>query len=426
MTELNTNGSALVFSTYLGGSAEDEGIGIALDPSDFVYVTGFTSSTNFPTANASRTNYNGNTDAFVTKLNPSGAGFVYSMFLGGTNDDEGEGIVADAAGYAHVTGFTYSTNFPTTTNALQRFLNNPATGATNHLIGASDVFITKINPDGSDLAGSTFLGGLLNDYGFRIRLDAQTNAFVTGSTTSTNFPVFPASNTNLLRGVTNAVVGTNVLSDVFVSKLDAAATGLVYSVTFGGRARDEGWDVAVDAGDNAHVVGVTYSTNFPTANTSGFLRATNSGGADAFVTVLNSDGTAMLRSAYLGGSTNDFGYAIKVDAAGNDYLIGKTSSTNFPNVLSFQSAYGGSSNDVFVAKILGDGQPSLEVMPSGPNVSLLWPAYWPEFNLQANTNLALINGWVDLTNNQPVPSNGWLTVTLGTTNDAMFFRLRGP
>lgn len=421
VAELTNDGSALVFSTYLGGNANDEGIGIAVDPNRYVYVTGFTESTNFPAIGGLETNsYHGNTDAFVTKLQPDGSGFVYSTYLGGMNDENGDGIAADAAGFAYVTGFTYSTNFPITTNALQRFLNNPTNGATTHLLGANDVFITKINSDGSGLVYSTFLGGRRDDIGFRLALDAETNVYVTGSALSVDFPTVPASNTNLLKGLTNA----NLLSDVFVTKLSATGTNWVYSVIFGGAKRDEGWDVAVDAGGNAHIVGVTYSTNFPTTNTSGFLRATNSGGADAFVSVLNSNGTTLARSAYLGGSSNDFGYAIKVDGAGNDYIVGKTSSTNFPTVAPRQSALSGT-NDAFIVKILGDGQPKLEVTPSGPNVSLFWPAYWPEFSLQARTNLAPINDWVDLTNN-PVLADGWLTVTLGATNDALFFRLRGP
>jgi Beta-propeller repeat len=441
VAELNTNGSALVFSTYLGGNDNDEGIGIAVDPNRFVYVTGFTYSTNFPTTNAAQQFLNNPasgatnaivggsdafvpSDAFVTKLTPDGSNFVYSTYLGGTNNENGDGIVADADGCAYVTGFTYSTNFPTTTNAVQKFLNNPTNNATAPLLGPSDAFISKFRPDGG-LDWSTFLGGWLNDVGFRIALDAETNVFVTGSTVSTNFPAYPLSNTNLIHGLTNNVINTNLYADVFVAKMNSAGTGLVYSVKFGGSAMDEGWDLAVDSGDNAHIVGRTRSTNFPTSNTSGFLRATNSGGFDAFVTVLNSNGTAILRSAYLGGSTNDFGYAIKVDAAGNDYIVGETSSTNFPTYHASQSILHGT-NDTFIAKILGDAQPSLQVVPSGPNVSLLWPAYWPEFNLQASTNVALINGWVDITNNQPVLSDGWLTVTLGATNDASFFRLHGP
>ncbi len=417
VTELNTNGTALVFSTYLGGSADDEGIGIAVDPAGNVYVTGFTASTNFPTAGASRTNYNGGRDAFVSKLNPGGSAFVYSIYLGGTNADNGESIVADAAGNAYVTGFTGSTNFPNT-NAVQQFLNNPATGATNHILGANDVFITKINPDGSGLVYSTFLGGARDDIGFRLTLDAETNVFVTGSAVSTDFPISPASNTNLPRGVSAA----NLLSDVFVTKLDAAGSNWIYSVEFGGTARDEAWDVAVDSAGRAHVVGVTLSTTFPTTNTSSLLGATNSGGSDAFVAVINSNGTAFVRSACLGGSGNDFGYGIEVDGAGNDYIVGKTSSTNFPTAAPFQPAFGGT-NDAFMAKIVVE--PTLAEVVTGENVVLSWAAFAPEFTLQSKTDVVSSNGWVDVAT-PPVLAAGWHTVTLGATNDALFFRLRQP
>ena len=417
VTELNASGSGLVFSTYLGGSADDEGIGIAVDPAGNTYVTGFTDSTNFPTAGASRTNYNGGRDAFVSKLSPGGSALVYSIYLGGALVENGEGIVADAAGNAYVTGFTSSTNFPIT-NAVQPFLNNPATDATNHLLGAHDVFITKINPDGSGLDYSTFLGGGRDDIGFRLTLDTETNVFVTGSAASANFPTGPASNTNLQKGVTLL----NILPDVFVTKLAATGTHWVYSLGFGGTARDEGWDVAVDAGGNAHLVGLTYSANFPTTNTSGFLRATNPGGADAFAAVISTDGTALVRSAYLGGSGDDFGYGIEVDGAGNDYIIGRTASTNFPAVGAYQSAFGGT-NDAFMAKIVVE--PTLAEVLVGDNVVLSWAAFAPEFALQANPNLLSTNGWVDVAA-PPVLAAGWHTVTLVATNDALFFRLRQP
>jgi hypothetical protein len=417
VTELNSNGSALVFSTYLGGSADDEGIGIALDPAGDIYVTGFTDSTNFPTAGGARTNYVGGRDAFVTKLAPGGSAFVYSFYLGGTNVDNGEGIAADAAGNAYVTGFTSSTNFPIT-NAVQPFLNHPAAGASNHLAGASDAFLTKISPDGGALVYSTFLGGARDDIGFRLTLDAATNVIVAGSALSSDFPTVPASNTNLLKSVTNA----NLLPDVFVAKLAAAGTNWIYAVVFGGANRDEAWDVAVDPAGNAHLAGVTYSTNFPTAGAAGFLRATNAGGADAFVAVLNHSGTALLRSAYLGGSSNDFAYGIEVDAAGNDYLVGRTASTNFPTVAAGQTVFGGT-NDAFLAKIVVE--PTLTATAAGDNVVLAWPAFAPEFVLQAKPDLAVSHGWSNVAV-APVLDAGRHTVTLGATNDALFFRLRKP
>lgn len=412
---LSTNGSSLLFSTYLGGSSHDEGIGIALDPTGAIYVTGFTDSTNFPTAGTTFTNYNGGRDAFVTKLAPGGTNLVYSLFLGGTNVDNGEGIVADAAGNAYVAGFTASTNFPLT-NAIQAFLNNPAAD-TNIVLGGNDAFIAILSPGGA-LLRSTFLGGGRDDVAFRIALDSATNIYVAGSTRSPDFPVAPPGNTNLPRGVS----ATISIEDVFVARLAPDATNWAYSVIFGGTVRDEAWDVAVDAEGRAHVVGVTFATNFPTADTAGFLRATNSGGGDVFVAVLGPEGTNLVRSAYLGGSRDDYGYAIKLDAAGNEYLVGRTASTNFPTLAPYQPTFAGT-NDAFLAKIAVE--PVLLVAPATPNVMVSWPAFLPEFVLEAATNLAAPNAWQPVSV-PPSLSAGRHTVTVPATNGLLHFRLRKP
>jgi hypothetical protein len=420
VTEIDPSGSNLIFSTYLGGTDTDIGLGIAVDTSGFIYVTGVTYSSNFPAIGGIQTNsYHGGSDAFVTKLTPSGSGFVYSTYLGGNSSENGEGIVADAVGSAYLTGFTYSTNFPITTNALQVYLNNPGVDATNHILGSSDAFLTTLNSNGDAVVYSTFLGGVLNEIGFRIALDPRTNLFIAGSSQSTNFPMFPASNTNLQQGVSSS----NFLSDVFVTKFGGAGTNLIYSAMFGGTGIDQAWDLAVDSGGNAHVVGESYSTDFPTVDTFGRLRAFNSGGADAFVAVLNSDGTALVRSAYLGGSGSDFGNGIEVDAAGNDYIVGATYSTNFPTTLgTVQPTFGGT-NDAFIAKILVT--PTLAETISGENVVLSWPAFSSEFRLQSTTDLSSDSDW-SLVVASPVVIGGRETVTLGATNDAEFFRLHTP
>ncbi len=410
---LNTNGSGLLFSTYLGGDSHDEGIGIALDPAGFIYVTGFTDSTNFPTAGGARTNYNGGRDAFVTRLVPGGTNLVYSFFLGGTNVDNGEGIVADGAGNAYVVGFTASPNFPLT-NALQTFLNNPLAD-TNIVLAGNDAFLSIVSPDGQ-LLRSTLLGGGRDDVAFRVALDAATNVFLAGSTRSPDFPVAPPGNTNLPRGVS----ATISIEDVFAARLAPGATNWTYAVLFGGTVRDEAWDVAADASGRAHLIGVTFSTNFPVAATDGLLRATNAGGADVFVAVLGPEGTNLVRSAYLGGNRDDFGYAIKLDAAGNEYFVGRTASTNFPTVTPYQPTFGGT-NDAFLAKIIVE--PVLLLAPAAPNVVLSWPAFLPEFTVESNTNLDVTNGW------QSVPiapslSAGRHVLTLPATNGLLHFRLR--
>ena len=264
MAKLNPAGSALVYSTYLGGSGSDQGNGIAVDGSGNAYVTGDTSSTNFPTANALRSANGGGDDAFVAKLNPAGSALVYSTYLGGSDIDEGLGIAVDGSGNAYVAGYTYSSNFPTA-NALQ---------ATSGGGGNDDAFVAKLNPAGSALVYSTYLGGSGHDTGTGIAVDTAGDAYVTGGTDSTNFPTAKPL---------QATPGGS--EDAFVAKLNPAGSALVYSTYLGGSRGDFGTGIAVDSAGNAYVSGQTNSTNFPTANA---LQATLGGSAgNAFVAKLS-------------------------------------------------------------------------------------------------------------------------------------------
>jgi hypothetical protein len=201
----------LSYSTYLGGSGDDCGYGIAVDSSNCAYVTGFTTSPNFPTANPIQPANAGNWDVFITKLNAQGNGLVYSTYLGGSGSDYGNGIAVDSSNCAYVTGGTYSTNFPTA---------NPIQGAN---AGGPDAFITKLNAQGNGLAYSTYLGGSGSDYGKGIAVDSSNCAYVTGGTTSPNFPI------------QNPIQGANAgVSDAFITKLNAQGNGLVYSTYLGG------------------------------------------------------------------------------------------------------------------------------------------------------------------------------------------------
>jgi hypothetical protein len=331
VTKLNPTGSVLVYSTYLGGSNFDRGFGIAVDAAGDAYVTGVTSSMNFPTTTgAFDTTYNGGEkDAFVTKLNATGSALVYSTYLGGSGDDDtGLGIAVDALGSAYVTGVT-STDFPTTMGAFDTTFN-----------GDLDAFVTKLNPAGSALAYSTYLGGSGFDLGFGIAVDALGNAYVTGITDSTNFPTTTGAFDTSLNGS----------ADAFVAKLNPAGSALAYSTYLGGSGLDEGVGIAVDALGNAYVAGVTESTTFPT--TAGAFDTTFNGGIfDAFVTKLNSLGSGLLYSTYLGGSGLDLGRGIAVDALGNAYVTGVTESTNFPTTMgAFDTTLNGVS-DAFVTKL---------------------------------------------------------------------------
>jgi hypothetical protein len=332
VTRLSADGSALVYSTYLGGSDffGETGSGIAVDPTTGdALVTGFTGSTDFPTANPLQPTNHGGGDAFVARLTADGSALVYSTYLGGSEFDEAYGIAVDpTTGDALVTGRTYSTNFPTA-NPLQ---------PTNH--GDADAFVARLSADGSALVYSTYLGGGSYDDGDGIAVDPITgDALVTGYTSSTNFPTAnPLQPTNGGGG------------DAFVARLSADGSALIYSTYLGGIGTDEGYGIAVDptTGD-ALVTGFTGSTNFPTANA---LQPNFGGGNfDAFVARLSADGGALVYSTYLGGSGNDWGQGIAVDPATGDALVtGTTFSTNFPTANPFQPNYGGG-YDAFVARM---------------------------------------------------------------------------
>ncbi len=338
ITKLNPTGSALIFSTFLGGSSTENSNGgnIAIDATANVYVTGETASTNFPTTlGALQTTYGGGfSDAFAAKLNSTGSSFIYSTFLGGSNSDfGGTGIDTDATGNAYVTGYTQSANFLTTLGAFQTTFG-----------GGVDAYVVKLNPSGSSLVYSTFLGGQNNELSFGITVDANNQAYITGGTSSTNFPTTPGVFQTTFRGG---------FLDVFVTKLNATGSGLVYSTYIGGTGNlvngDLGRSIAIDSTGNAYVTGETTSVDFPTANPFQLFRG---GGDDAFVLKLNSAGSALIYSTYLGGTGQDRGMAIALDQAGNAHITGLTDSLNFHVYNAFQPRHGGGQFDAFVAKIV--------------------------------------------------------------------------
>lgn len=333
VTKLNATGSGLVYSSYLGGSDFDRGFAIAVDGAGSAYVTGHTSSADFPTVRAFDKKLDF-ADVFVTKLDPSGSSLVYSTFLGGSSSfggEQGFGIAVDAAGDAFVTGFTHSTDFPTTRGA-----------ADSSLDGDRDAFLAKLGPTGSKLLYSTYLGGSDTDVGFGVAADAAGGAYVTGATLSGDFPTTAgAFDTSLDGGF-----------DAFVTKLSPDES-IAYSTYLGGGSSDSGVAIAVGGAGEAFVTGVTSSTDFPlTANAVDTkLTAFFCCFEDAFVTGLNSTGSALVYSTYLGGRDDEIGHGIAVDGAGNAYVAGQTRSADFPTTpKAFEKKYKGS-GDAFAAKI---------------------------------------------------------------------------
>jgi hypothetical protein len=272
VTKLNPSGSALVYSTYLGGNYEDAGFGIAVDPSGSAYVTGAASSSNFPTSPGTfQTSSAGLTDAFVTKLNPSGSALIFSTYLGGKGYDYSYGIALDSSGHAYVTGFTGSSNFPTTAGAFQA-----------SLAGGGNTFVTKLNPGGSALVYSTYIGGTSYDWGRGIAVDPSGDAYMTGFTGSSNFPTTAGAFQASLAGIQNA----------FVTELHTSGSALVYSTYLGGSGGDSGFAIAVDPLGNPYVTGIAGSSNFPT--TSGAFQTSLAGSYNAFVAKFENDPPAQV------------------------------------------------------------------------------------------------------------------------------------
>jgi len=339
VTKLNAKGSALVYSARFGGNFDDFGRAIALDAAGNAYITGWTvcraPTCTFPTVNAFQPGYaGGNNDAFVTKINSLGSALVYSTYLGGgqiinATDDWGEGIAVDSAGSAYVTGYTYSPDFPVTS------------GAYDTSRAGLDAFVTKFTPGGASLVYSTFLGGSGQEQGQGIAIDANGNAYVTGLTDGSTFPVTPGA------------FQTTGSFDAFVTKFNPQGSALVYSTYLGGNAGvDRGWAIAVDDAGSAYITGDTTSTNFPVASSA--QQAYGGGLSDAFVTKLNTAGSALVYSTFLGGSLFDEGRGIDLDGSGNAFAIGDTSSDNFPTANPMQGSNGGGLNnhdDAFVVKL---------------------------------------------------------------------------
>lgn len=366
MTQLNSTGTALLYSTFLGGSATNYPLGIAVDTSGSAYVTGLTSSTDFPVSAGAYQSTNNTTNpyacgqtVFMTKLDPSKSGaasLAYSTYLGGTCGEIGYAIAVDAGGNAYVTGSTVSVDFPVKPNpgAFQVSVNG------NGTFSRYDAFIAKLDPTQSGAASlvySTYLGGELDDYGQGIAVDAAGNPYVTGYTASTNssssFP-FPTTG--------NAYQITGFGDAAFVTKMNSTGTAQLYSTFLSGNAGGEfGYGIAVDGAGNAYVIGTTYSSNFPVSPDA--FQKTRSGFApNFFVTKLNpaqSGALSLVYSTYLGEqAASNRSPGIAADAGGNAYVTGSTYSTNFPDstnypitvATGYQPTNAGGS-DAFVAKI---------------------------------------------------------------------------
>jgi hypothetical protein len=412
VAKLSPTGSTLVYATFLGSSGRDDGHSLAADASGTAYVVGATWAEGFPTtAGAFQTTLFGPQDGFVTKLSPLGNMLLYSTLLGGSHGDYVGDIVLEAGGTAVLVGTTLSSDFPTTPGAYRR-----------SLWGETDVFVTRLNPQGSQLLYSTYFGG--SDYNgpewAEMALDASGNVYLGGSTTADDLPTTPGAFQSGSSGWSDAfaaklsprgngaqdlvyatylggsdfddgfdvavdasgmayVVGQTLsydfpggsyhgAVDVFVTKVNATGTGLLYSILLGSSNTESGHGVAVDGEGVAYVVGNTFSTDYPT--TPGAFQTTYGGQRDAFLTKLSAGGNQVFYSSFLGGANLDYALGIALDANGMTYITGGTASLNFPTTPgAFQPTYGGGQDDTFVTKlapILLPPQVYLPLVLNGP------------------------------------------------------------
>ena len=404
VTRLSPTGSALVYSTFLGGAtSSDHAADVALDAQGAATVTGMTHSSDFPTTpGAFDTSFGGFTEAFVTRLSPTGSTLLYSTFLGGADRDDAMALAVDAQGAATVTGYTYSSDFPTTPGAFETsyssgdhgeafvtrlsptastlvystFLGGANLDSASALAvdaagvatvagqtdspdfpttpgafdtsfgGGTDAFVTRLSPNGSTLVYSTFLGGTLSEAAFALALDALGAATVAGTTSSTDFPTTP--------GAFDTSFGGAI--DAFVSQLSPTGSTLVYSTYVGGVADDDASALALDAQGAATVTGWTRSPDFPTTP-GAFGTSFNGGNSDAFVTRLSPPGSTLIYSTYVGGVADDDAYALALDAQGAATVTGWTYSADFPTTpAAFDPSFGGDS-DAFVTR--------LDMLPTG-------------------------------------------------------------
>jgi len=319
----------LSYSTYLGGTGGDVAYGIAVDGSGYAYITGITNSSDFPTLGAEQSKNSSNGDAFVVKLETTGDALVYSTYLGGSGADTATGL-AVAAGDAYIVGTTTSTDFPTTEDVFQATYG-----------GNSDAFITHLNSSGDALVYSSYLGGRDADFGQAVAVDSSGNAYVTGATQSSDFPLM-----NPLQPTKGGG------SDVFVTKINFSGTELLYSTYLGGVQADVGQGIRVDSSGSAYITGYTFSSDFPIENP---YQGSTAGEPDAFVAKLNAAGSALVFATYLGGSGDDRGLGIALDTSGNVYVAGVSRSTDFPTTVgAIQSANRGE-RDAFVTKLSSAG-----------------------------------------------------------------------
>jgi hypothetical protein len=375
VAKVGASGTSLEYCGYIGGADEDFAHGIAVDAAGNAFVVGTTQSTHatFPVAVGPDLSHNTGSDAFIAKVDPTGARLVYCGYIGGNGGDGGYGVALDTSGCAYVTGGVYPTLDDQDQPRLPLF---PAAGGPDLTWnGAGDAFVAKVAANGSSLLYCGYIGGSSSERGLGIAVDGAGCAYVTGETLSTEatFPVKVGP--DLIYHPREGSEGG--WADAFLAKVDAAGTGLVYCGYIGGSEDDFGYGVAVDASGSAYVTGETHSdqTSFPVLNWP-YRKA--GGSWDAFVTKVLPSGAGLAYSGFIGGGGTDGGRGIAVDAAGCAYITGTTNSHDLPTVVGPDLIWH-ISEDVLVAKV-----PAIPVV-YGPEITSLSPSsiavFDPDFTL---------------------------------------------
>jgi len=360
ITKLAPDGQSLVYSTFLGGNGSDCGTALSVWHG-FIWLTGYTESPDFPTINGYDMTYNGNRDCFVAFLHSDGQSLVWSTFVGGSGEDSSSGIGC-WLGHCFITGQTSSSDFPTSTLALDTTLN-----------GTIDCFVTCVHSEGTSLAYSTYLGGIGDDWGEDISVD-QYYAYVTGFTESSDFPTVNAYDSTF-----------NGPSDCFVAKVSTAGELLVFSTFLGGASGDSGHGIAAYNG-HAYVTGATQSSDFPTVNA---YDSSYNGGNDGFVTKFAPDGQSLVYSTLIGGNTTDVGWDIAVENH-YAYITGYTESHDYPLLDPYDSTLHGFS-DCIVTGLATDGR------------SLVYSTYVGGMDMETSYGIALENGSIYITGETASP-----------------------
>jgi len=423
--KLSADGSRLLYSTYVGGSGSDIAVGIVIDDDNNAYVTGHTDSSDFPTTTGSFDMlHNGEVDAFVFKLDDQGSELVYSTFVGGDDYDEAHDISLDPENNAYVTGYTSSSDFPTTPGAYDNTYN-----------GFWDVFCFKLAPGGSYLSYSTFIGGEDHDVGYDIVLDPGNNAYIAGRTRSGDFPTTTGCFDDSYNGG---------FCDICVVKLDADGSELLYSTYMGGSDYDRAEDLVLGRGETAWVTGSTNSTNFPV--TSDCFSCSKTGDTrDIYVFELGQGGDELLYSSYVGGQGYDAAAGITLDPGGRVYVTGRTSSEDFPTSPGcFNSSFGGW-NDVVVfsldpgeeelaySSFVGAGTPGGIVLDPENNVYVAgssWSSsYFPttpgSYDESPNGETDIVVFALDTAPERPVAHIGSISPSPALTSDRVGFQGQG-